>query len=323
MPACETTDRDAVLCFLSRFCKSMDKPGKRVLCLRPENPLVDVPDILDGEERIRVRLLDVPGDPRDIVTVNKGDDHPDAAPCPFCIEAGGTVLFGLQKPRDLLARFIGGDDAHDHHADREPLFDHETHVRAQRKPECIREKVGDIAEVAHHAHDGEQPDDDFKERDDGSEVLDPLGEKDDPERFHADVCDLRKEDQRRQDDPGIDFRTDDKKRHTYASGHVIPRNARIPARSKEFYRRLYIKVIHNPAKMREKREDPGNLADECARFVIRAPSRVLCRIGIELLLAARAAEVVFLPLVLARELCRLLVDGHLTDRIDSHPFVTS
>ena len=76
----------------------MDKPGERVLCPGPENPLVDIPDILDGEERVRVRLLDVPGDPRDIVTVNKGDDHPDAAPCPFCIEAGGTVLFGLQKP---------------------------------------------------------------------------------------------------------------------------------------------------------------------------------------------------------------------------------
>ncbi len=57
--------------------------------------------------------------------------------------------------------------------------------------------------------------------------------------------------------------------------------------------------------------------------------RELCRIRIELLLAARGAEIIFFPFVLARELCRLLIHGHLTNGINSHatpqvlPFLAS
>ncbi len=47
-------------------------------------------------------------------------------------------------------------------------------------------------------------------------------------------------------------------------------------------------------------------------------SCVLCRVRIEFLLTARCTEIIFLPFVFADELCSLLIDGHLTDRIDCH-----
>ena len=47
-------------------------------------------------------------------------------------------------------------------------------------------------------------------------------------------------------------------------------------------------------------------------------ARVLRWIGIELLLAARGAEVEFFPLILTCPLCRLLVDGHLAYRVNGH-----
>src|SRR5208337_5624359 len=90
---------------------------------------------------------------------------------------------------------------------------------------------------------------------------------------------------------------------------------------KERCHHLYIKVIQNPAKIRENWNDSGNRADTCTRFHFR-PSHVLRGIGIEFFLAARGAEIIFLPFVLARELCRLLINGHFADRVDCHFFIT-
>jgi hypothetical protein len=46
--------------------------------------------------------------------------------------------------------------------------------------------------------------------------------------------------------------------------------------------------------------------------------RVLSGFRIELLLATRGTEIIFLPFVLAGELGGLLIHGHFTDRIDCH-----
>lgn len=50
----------------------------------------------------------------------------------------------------------------------------------------------------------------------------------------------------------------------------------------------------------------------------RLASQILARIVLKSLLAARCAEVVHLAFILALELGRLLIDGHLADRIYCH-----
>ena len=55
-----------------------------------------------------------------------------------------------------------------------------------------------------------------------------------------------------------------------------------------------------------------------ARILSPVFSRVFCRIGIELLLAARSTEIILFSLELARKFCSLLIYGHLADWIDRH-----
>ena len=56
---------------------------------------------------------------------------------------------------------------------------------------------------------------------------------------------------------------------------------------------------------------------EIARM-IRPVLNYISGVGIEFLLAARGTEIIFLPFILAGELCSLFIDGHLTDRINCH-----
>jgi hypothetical protein len=49
-------------------------------------------------------------------------------------------------------------------------------------------------------------------------------------------------------------------------------------------------------------------------------SGILLWFGIKFLFAAGSAEVILLTFVLAGELCRFFINGHLTDRINRHTF---
>ena len=81
------------LFFLPGTDERMEKSGDAVGFFWPENSLVHVSHILDGEECMGVCSLDMLRDPGDIGTVDQRKDHLDTPPGTRGIERGYPVIF--------------------------------------------------------------------------------------------------------------------------------------------------------------------------------------------------------------------------------------
>lgn len=58
-------------------------------------------------------------------------------------------------------------------------------------------------------------------------------------------------------------------------------------------------------------------------WITPVDSNVFLRIGIKFLFAAWGTEIIFPAFIIAGELCRFFIDGHLADRINCHVFYLS
>ena len=71
--------------------------------------------------------------------------------------------------------------------------------------------------IPHHDFSGKKPDNNLKERDDRSEILDPLGNRDNTDCLHAYIAYTGEKYQDRQNYPGAEFRIVTKKQRFFTS----------------------------------------------------------------------------------------------------------
>lgn len=124
--------------------------------------------------------------------------HPVVA---FGVGDGHAVVFraqGFHQGGGVLA----GDDAHDHRAQSQLVFQQHADVVARGEAAGVGDVAQGVGQVLHDLPDGQQPDQHFEEAQQRSQPPHPLGDGDQPDGPDADVGDARQEYQDGQNDPG-------------------------------------------------------------------------------------------------------------------------
>jgi len=133
------------------------------------------------------------------------EDDFDLAAGAVPVNACDAVVLGLEA-FDQRPCVLGGNHAYHHDAEAEPLGDADPDEVARRKACGVGYVAGGIGKFLHDLTDGQKPDQDFHEADDGGDVFHPSRDEDDPDRSQGDVGHAGHENHQRQKKPSIQIR---------------------------------------------------------------------------------------------------------------------
>ncbi len=156
--------------------------------------------VFDGVECVGVDAVDMFDDSGKVFASDDGHDDFDGAVVAFGVDGGDTVLFGSEA-FDELGGVVFAGDAYRDHADADFFLKDDTDEVAGREAAGIGERGDDVVEVLHDLADGEQPDVDFDEADEGGDIFESVGEGDDAYGPEGDVAESSGENQEGEDDP--------------------------------------------------------------------------------------------------------------------------
>lgn len=157
-------------------------------------------DVFDGVEGVGVDAVDVVDDLWEVFSSDDGHDDFDGAIVAFGVDGGDTVLFGSEAVDELGGVVFAGDADHDH-ADADFFFEGDADEVAGGEASGVGEGAGDVVEVGHDLADGEEPDVDFDEADEGGDVSEAVGDGDDADGAKGNVGEAGEENQDGEEDP--------------------------------------------------------------------------------------------------------------------------
>lgn len=118
------------------------------------------------------------------------------------VNACYAVVLGFEA-FDQRQGVLGRNHPHHHDAEAEPLGDADPDEVAHRKAPRVCYIAGGIGEVLHDLPDGQKPDQDFHEANEGGEVFHPSRDEYDPDRSQGYVGHAGHENHQRQKEPRI------------------------------------------------------------------------------------------------------------------------
>lgn len=144
--------------------------------------------------------VDVLDDAGEVFASDDGHDDFDGSVVALGVDGGDAVLFGSEAV-DELGGVVFAGDADGDHADADFFFEDDAEEVAGGKAGGVGEGAGEVVEVLHDLSDGEQPDVDFDEADDGGDVFESVGEGDDADGPEGDIAESGAENQDGEDNP--------------------------------------------------------------------------------------------------------------------------
>src|SRR5665647_237838 len=150
----------------------MKKTGKSVGFFRSKNPLIYIPDVLDGKKCVWICCLDLLSYMRHFSTVDKGEDHLDITTGSCGIDHRRTIIFRTHERNDLIVRFSGVHNTQNDFSNRKLLLNHKADIRTHGKAKRKSKEVGNVGKIIHHHFHGKKPDHNFKKSNNRGEILD-------------------------------------------------------------------------------------------------------------------------------------------------------